>query len=231
MGKNIKNQSLVELAWGRLRDDVVFEFYSPADKLNIETLKKRYEMGGTPIREALNRLVVEGLVEALPLRGFRVSVTSIEQGRDVLENRRLIEFFLIEKALADANDERESLCIAALHRMRRCVEQEDFKLPQGRIKWIDLSRRFISELYSLNQPSWLTTAYSGLYLHYMRYECCVFSTQERPALLIQAQYQFYEKMLNFFLDRKIAEAKTCLHDYLGQFTELVERSFGGEDNE
>jgi GntR family transcriptional regulator, carbon starvation induced regulator len=230
MGKNIKNQSLVELAWGRLRDDIVFDFYSPADKLNIETLKKRYEMGGTPIREALNRLVVEGLVEALPLRGFRVSLTSIEQGRDVLESRGRIELFLIEKALAGANDEWESLCIAALHRMRRCVEHENFQLSQGCIKWIDLSRRFISELYSLNRSSWLTGAYSGLYLHYMRYEYQVFSAQERPTLLIQAQYESYEKMMSFFLDRKIEDAQACLGDYIDRFIGLVERSFGGGDN-
>ena len=229
MGVKLQNQSLVELAWAQLRDDIVFDFYSPGDKLNIEALKKRYEMGGTPIREALNRLVVEGLVEMLPLRGFRVGLTSVIQGRDILENRLRLEGFLAEQAMIAADDEWESRCIAALHRLRRCMEQGDFHTHAGRVRWGELSRLFIFELYSLNQPSWLTTAYSGLYLHYMRYEFLVFSAQERPDRLVRAQFQSYDKILNFFLDKKITGVHASLGEYISQFLELVERSLGCEE--
>ncbi len=203
MTKKPENQSLVEQAFGRLRDDIVFGFFSAADKLNIESLKKRYDMGGTPIREALNRLVVVGLVEALPLKGFRVHLTSLEQAQDILQNRQWTEKVMLESALSAADDMWESLCVAALHRLKRCVQNEDFETQQGKQKWLQLEQQFLCQLHSGCSSSWLTRHFNQLYLHSMQYEQQGLSQMEAPGEWIQARLALYGQLLDACLLRDL----------------------------
>src|ERR1700694_1563026 len=78
--------SLVELGYGKIREDIVFGHLAPGEKLRIEDLRGRYGLGATPLREALSRLSAIGLVEASAQRGFRVARVSVEDLDDVTAN-------------------------------------------------------------------------------------------------------------------------------------------------
>lgn len=75
---NLRDQvrdELVEwLADGRL---------PPGQRLEEERLSKALGVSRTPLREALSKLATEGLVEAVPRRGFRVPRLSAERVRDL----------------------------------------------------------------------------------------------------------------------------------------------------
>ena len=75
---NLRDQvrdELVEwLADGRL---------PPGQRLEEERLSKALGVSRTPLREALSKLATEGLVEAVPRRGFRVPKLSAERVRDL----------------------------------------------------------------------------------------------------------------------------------------------------
>ena len=228
MVKVEQNQSLVELALGRLRDDIVFAVYKPEQKLNIESLKKRYEMGGTPIREALNRLVVVGLVEALPLKGFRVHSVALEEAEDLLMNRSWVESLMIEQSLLQADDMWESLCIAALHRLKRCTQHEDFGSAESLRKWVQLSNEFFAALYRLNGSLWLSKMYADLYLHSMRYEYqSLLDCEDIPAV-VEAQYLSYSELLEHCLERELSKAQHSQAAYMTNLTTLISRSFQSE---
>ena len=178
-------------------------FFSAADRLNIESLKKRYDMGGTPIREALNRLVVVGLVEALPLKGFRVHLTSLEQAQDILQNRLWIEKVMLESALSVADDMWESLCLAAFHRLKRCVQNENFETQKAQQRWLQLEQQFLCQLHSGCSSSWLTRHYEQLYLHSMQYEHQGLSQMEAPGAWIHARLTLYNQLLDACLLRDL----------------------------
>jgi DNA-binding GntR family transcriptional regulator len=61
-----------------LRADIVRGVFAPDQPLRMEALKARFDSGFSPIREALSRLLAEGLVVLEPNRGFRVSGLSRE---------------------------------------------------------------------------------------------------------------------------------------------------------
>jgi len=52
----------IEAVQQRLREDIVSGRLAPREKLRLAELKTRYAMGSSPLREALSRLVGEGLV-------------------------------------------------------------------------------------------------------------------------------------------------------------------------
>jgi DNA-binding GntR family transcriptional regulator len=57
----------------------------PDERLNAGELGRRFHVSPTPIREALARLESDGLVEKLPLKGYRTT--------DLLDRRELLELF------------------------------------------------------------------------------------------------------------------------------------------
>ena len=56
----------------RMRRDILDGLLKPGEKLRMHVLRDRYEVSGSPIREALNRLSSDCLVVREDLKGFRV---------------------------------------------------------------------------------------------------------------------------------------------------------------
>ncbi|MCX8011744.1 MAG: GntR family transcriptional regulator, partial [Desulfobacterota bacterium] len=65
-------QSLVEIAYKALKKDITERVLAPGQKIIIREINERYGISETPIKQALNRLIAEGLVESIPRRGVRV---------------------------------------------------------------------------------------------------------------------------------------------------------------
>jgi DNA-binding GntR family transcriptional regulator len=83
-------QRIQDLVFTTLRDEILSGKLRPNEKLNTNKLAKRLGVSRTPIREALNRLISVGLVEALPHRGIYIKNLSIEE---------IIELYYIRAAL------------------------------------------------------------------------------------------------------------------------------------
>jgi len=80
--------TLASSVYERIREDILIGRLQPGEKLRIDTLRQRYTVGGSPIREALNRLSSEGLVLQHDQRGFGVLPASIEDLVDSLPDQR-----------------------------------------------------------------------------------------------------------------------------------------------
>ena len=61
--------------YDRLREDLLSGRLEPGRKLQMRFLTETYQTSQTPLREALNRLTADGLVEAANSAGF-TSLTS-----------------------------------------------------------------------------------------------------------------------------------------------------------
>src|SRR4051794_13023573 len=70
--------SVVDRAYERIRELVLSGSVAPGAKLGQVELAEQLGISRTPVREALRRLSAEGLVEALPNRGFRTADLGLE---------------------------------------------------------------------------------------------------------------------------------------------------------
>jgi DNA-binding GntR family transcriptional regulator len=70
----------------------------PGTLISEAELMERYQVGRTPLREALQRLAVEGLVTTVPRRGTFVSAVGVEDVRAVYEMRCRLDAFAAELA-------------------------------------------------------------------------------------------------------------------------------------
>jgi DNA-binding GntR family transcriptional regulator len=97
-------QSLADVAYATLEEMIVTLKLAPGSAVSESTLSKLLNIGRTPIREALQRLARDYLVNILPRRGIIVSEINIRQQLKMLEVRREIDRLLATAAARRANE-------------------------------------------------------------------------------------------------------------------------------
>jgi DNA-binding GntR family transcriptional regulator len=75
------------------------------ERLNVEAIADEYNTSVTPVRDALQMLSHEGLVDIKPRSGYFVKSITLKQLRDLLDVRRVLELTGIERAALRATEE------------------------------------------------------------------------------------------------------------------------------
>lgn len=112
-----KTRSRTSGIYARLRDDIIVGAFAPGEKLKIIDLSARYELGATPIREALSMLAAHGLVEREDQRGFRVAIVSSGEFEELLRFRCSIEERALRLSIGRAGPEWEEAIVVARHHL------------------------------------------------------------------------------------------------------------------
>jgi DNA-binding GntR family transcriptional regulator len=107
-------QLLTDLAYERLREGIVLGELKLGQQVSEAQLAQRMGISKTPVREALVRLKMEGLVDIQPQRGTFVFRLTAEQVGQLCRYRAMIESAALREA---ATSHREEL----LQRLRRQV--------------------------------------------------------------------------------------------------------------
>lgn len=68
--RKIERVVLGDQVYEAIKERILDQAYAPGEKLNVDGLVRELQVSSTPIREALTRLVAEGLVTAVPFVGF-----------------------------------------------------------------------------------------------------------------------------------------------------------------
>ena len=66
------NTSLVDVVADKIRQNIYTGKYEAGKKLIVRELSEEFGVSHTPVKDALNRLISEGYVEALPRRSMVV---------------------------------------------------------------------------------------------------------------------------------------------------------------
>ena len=91
-------RTLTEEAYRRLEEMIVTLELAPGSVVSEAILSDRLGIGTTPIREALQRLSREYLVQILPRRGVVVTSIDVRQQLQVLETRRELDRLIARSA-------------------------------------------------------------------------------------------------------------------------------------
>lgn len=91
MNPKHQTQSLAGQAYDALKRDILTCTLDPGTQLAQSDLTARYNLGVTPIREALKRLEMEGYVRAIPRFGTLITPITIEDINEIYEMRLILE--------------------------------------------------------------------------------------------------------------------------------------------
>ena len=82
---------LSDRTYERIRHDIISCVLAPGTEISEAQLCSQYRIGKAPVRMALNRLAHDGLVRAIPRRGYRVTPVTLKDIHDVFELRLMLE--------------------------------------------------------------------------------------------------------------------------------------------
>jgi DNA-binding GntR family transcriptional regulator len=94
-----KTETLVEVAYRAIKKDITERVLAPGQKIIIRELHERYGISQTPIKQALNRLITEGLVESYPRRGMNVRRVRWNEIEELMDLRLMMETYYVEQSL------------------------------------------------------------------------------------------------------------------------------------
>lgn len=100
----LKSRNISEQAYQHIRESLLKSGAYVGQKIPHQELGQKLGISHTPLREALFRLVAEGLLEHQNYKGFYVPAITIEEASELYETREVIEPFLIKKAAQLMND-------------------------------------------------------------------------------------------------------------------------------
>jgi len=211
------NDTLSERAANLLQRDILAGHLAPGARLGIADLTQRYEIGATPLREGLSRLVSRGLIVAIGQRGFRVATVSEEDLRDITRIRTVVEVEALRLAMCEGGDAWEAAILAALHQLRRHVERLGARFNEGAEDFDALHKGFHTALLAACGSPRLLAAHSDLYDQAYRYRRVMMHR-------IEDGRQFFDShraLADCVLARDAVRAQAMLADHLAATLRLV----------
>lgn len=98
VGSAMPTIDLKTFAYTSIKEKLLHCDYEPGSVLNETALCEELKISRTPIREALNRLSQENLIQILPKKGILVSSITITDVREMYQARKLLEPFIVKEA-------------------------------------------------------------------------------------------------------------------------------------
>lgn len=140
MRQAVPARSQAERAYSMLVDRITRLELAPGSMLLDRELTEILGVGRTPIREALHRLVAEGLVVHFPHRGMAVAEITAVDTRDIYEFRGLIDGEAARLAASRANEEQIQELLRLADEFATHAEAEDVSA------YVELDRAFYRQL-------------------------------------------------------------------------------------
>lgn len=89
--------TLKEKAYHEMKRMILDGIYKPSDFLTERALVELLGMSRTPIRSALERLDVEGIINYIPNKGLVIAEMSIERAVDIYDYRAALESHIVKR--------------------------------------------------------------------------------------------------------------------------------------
>ncbi|QHE86867.1 GntR family transcriptional regulator [Hydrogenophaga sp. BPS33] len=143
---DISMPTLARTTYDRLRADVLSGRWQPGRKLLMHELRDHYQVGASPLREALNRLASEEWVVHSDQRGFSVAQATQAQLDDLVSTRIAVESLALTQAFAARTPAWEEDMVLAFHRLSRTSRSVSTEGYEENPEWERLHRAFHESL-------------------------------------------------------------------------------------
>lgn len=194
---------LRDVVFNTLRQAILTGELKPGERLMEIHLANKLGVSRTPIREAIRKLELEGLVTMIPRRGAEVAQITEKSMNDVLEVRRAMDALCVELACDRISQEELESLRKACDTFAEAVKTGDIKvIAQSDVALHDIivqatgNRRLVQLINNLSEQMY-------------RYRFEYLKDTSRHESLIEEHWVIYESILK--KDRETASQAAKLH--------------------
>lgn len=212
----VADKTTAERAYRLMREDIVSGALAPGQKLKIEMLRARYDIGSGPLREAMSRLAGDHLVEILGQRGFTVAEFTAKDAREIGDLRKLVEAEALALSIPLGDNTWEERVITTFHRLQR-VETGPEQGIEILAEWERLNRAFHEALVAACPSVWLLRTRSGMFNHHERYR----RLSRVRTVLTRDIHEEHRLLMEAALDRDVTTSQLIIRNHIESTTKAV----------
>ncbi|HWK51575.1 MAG TPA: FCD domain-containing protein [Steroidobacter sp.] len=220
-------KTIADQTYQHIRRDIISGALPPGTKLAMEMLTQRYNVGLSPLREALVKLTGDALAVAEGQRGFWVSQISLDELQDTMNTRLLIETQALSLAIEKGGPEWER----AVHQAYDELSSIEDLSQQGAVatlaRWESADRRLHEALVSACGSTWLIRLRSMLHYHSERYRMIALT----EVSIDRDMHDEHQAIVAAVLGRKTLRACRLTELHLQRTTDLVRTALERRDEE
>lgn len=125
-----------------LRNDILTQKIENGAKLTEQNVCNMYGVSRTPVREAFQKLELDGLIDIVPNKGAYVRGLSLQDIKDMYELRKAYEVICVQFAIDRITDEE-------MEKLRESYDlMEFFRIREDSGKFLDMNTRFHQIIYN-----------------------------------------------------------------------------------
>lgn len=160
----LNHDLLVDRVYNELKKAIIYRVFEPGHKLDIYDLAAKFKVSRTPIKEAFNRLQIEGLIYIKPRIGTFVADLNFSEFEEIFEARLMIETWAIQIGIHVFKDSDIVQLQQYCDKMSEILLDEDFDYMKFNEfdalfhkKIVDMSGNYkIIKMYEQLNPHWNT---------------------------------------------------------------------------
>ncbi|MEC6833102.1 FCD domain-containing protein [Photobacterium toruni] len=192
-----------------IRQDILLGKLTPGQKLVVADLKEHYQVGASPIREALVQLSWKKYVKFAPQKGCWVAPVSVEELTDLFNAHHLISHELLKKAILQGDEAWELNILTSYHKLSRLNPASDnADLSEWELRHGDFH---IAILSGSSSPV-LLDLYLDIYEQLKRYRH-IWLSQSRNSEERYHDGGEHEALMKAVLDRDVELAQTIMNEH------------------
>ena len=214
MSIKIKQQSLVNISYNKIKHLILSNYLKPGDKIVQEGMAKRLGISKIPLRQALSMIEKEGLVESIPRKGFYVKRISQKELNEVLDLRFAVESLSVILIISSSQNDKDKVkakLINFIENFKKFTKEND------RDKYFDTDRKFHYSLVQDSKNTMLININEAGNIQVLRYT-------KGFELDMEISLEHHIKLVNTILDNDITSAVKIIKMHF----DMVKESIAGK---
>jgi DNA-binding GntR family transcriptional regulator len=193
----------MEDAYERLKAAITSGDLQPGERLYETTTSARFGVSRTPVREALQRLVNEGLAE-VGADGVRVATLSIKDVRSLQQTSRALQSLAARLAASEASEGDMTKLEELMKQMETCAAAHDFK------GWAEADVTIHRHIFQMSGNACLSTLLLQMESRVARVRHVMF---RQPGRVMEATDE-HRTVVEAIKSRDGKAAEQAMHDHL-----------------
>lgn len=201
--EKINRANLSDEVYNALAKRIIKRRLRAGTRLVENEMAEDFGISRIPIREALNRLAQDGLIELTPRKGARVKHLKIQDVEEVYDLRRILESFAIEKAATSIKKEE-------LNQIKRLLKKNSGSSEKRLEYFLDSDLRLHSLFINCCNNSRLIKILKNLHNFINSFRILDAQYEER----IRQAHQEHKDIVKALVEKDARRAKSLIEEHI-----------------
>jgi DNA-binding GntR family transcriptional regulator len=211
--RRLPRQSLRDAAYEAIKDRIITCKFKPGECINEASVSELLGYGRTPVHQALDRLMLEEMVEVIPRKGVIVKPVILQDVMQMIDVRMVNETHCARLAAARADDTHIKALTDILHRAKHAIAGRDVHAMMM------LDREFHLELAAASKNFELAEVLRKLNERSLRFWFISFNTPDHH----KSFQEQHEAIFAAVRDRDADGAESAMRAHIDAFRRSVAR--------